>query len=239
MDNDQFTCLFFLPAPLNVLNNPNHDTTQMWNSCRLLNERRPPLFPLFFFLTNTISAVDMNITPKMWVWKVKHLFVFFISHSIPHAARWWKKNHSVLSSVHHPVTPMVYEGFRDVTQRRIFAQAPQFIPWSQKSLLNGLLFRLAYSFQPQLRTMIEQHTTSVFWGAFELLKSAIWPSVTVLLPPFSMGSHHSQIPPNLVSVVLESLFSFAPPCSITFHSYHAVSDPGLMGKKTGRYGKDW
>lgn len=117
--------------------------------------------------------------------------------------RWWKKNHWVLPSVHHPLTPMIYKGLRNRTHRRIFTQAPQLILWSHKSLPNGFLFRLAYSFQPPIKDLCIlgslQRNQISHLGFCDSYFSAIFhgfPSLTN--------------PPKLVSVVLESLFSSCP-----------------------------
>ena len=91
----QIASLFF---PFNTLenakNNFSGNGTQMSDSWQHLEKARPPLCPLFFFLTITINMISMKVTQKMWVQKVKFFFIFLICHSTLHSAWMVKRSPS-------------------------------------------------------------------------------------------------------------------------------------------------
>lgn len=175
-----------------------------------------------------------------WVWvslqkcecRKRNIYLFSLYLTVyPMLPRWWKKS---LSSPQCPPSPSQQWFMKGsgMVHRAEYSLGPL-----SSSLGHTNHYGMAYypglhiPFSPQLRTMVEQHTISIFWGAFKWPKSSTWASVTAILLPFSTGSHHSQIPQILLVLSWGASSLLVPPCPITFHSYHAVSDPGLMGKK--------
>ena len=94
-----------------------------------LEKAGPPLCPLFFFLTITISMISMKVTQKMWVQKVKLFFVFLICHSTLHSAWMVKSSPSSPWRLPSPHSHGLWWTKR-CTQNPKLTQAPQDILWS-------------------------------------------------------------------------------------------------------------
>lgn len=139
----------------------------------------------------------------------------YISQYTPMLPRWWEI-HSVLPSLHHPLTSVISEGLRDRTQSRIFTQTPPHILGSHKSPGMAYCPGLHISFSPQLGTMFEQHTPSVLcvgvggWGRPGMTQVSHLGLSDSYSPTIFQGFPSLTNPQNLVSLepwrVLESLF---------------------------------
>lgn len=165
--------------------------------------------PSFFFLTITINKISMKVTQKMWVQEVK--FSLFPSYITVHCILpgWWKV-HPVLPGIYPPLSQPWSEWTRRMYTEPQTHSGPSRHPLVTWSVLNGLLSRLADSFQSPIKVHTCAAQSSVFWRALEGFKSA-----TAILLPFSMGSYHSWNPNRLVIAVLKYLF----PSYLTSLSY--------------------
>ena len=122
-----------LSFPFNTLENAKNNFSgngiQMSDSWQHLEKARPPLCPLFFFLTITINMISMKVTQKMWVQKVKFFFIFLICHNTLHSA--WMVKSSPSSPWHLP-SPHSHGLWwsKGCIQNPKLTQAPQDILWS-------------------------------------------------------------------------------------------------------------
>lgn len=212
MDNDQFTCHLFLPAPVNVL---RITPITMQLQCEIPGgpsmRAGPPLFPLPSYryckcsgdeyYSKNVSAESETFICFLYISRYIRCCLdgekstqFYPVSTLP-SHRWSLKGSGLVHRAEYSLRPL--SSSFGHTNHHCMAYC------------SGLYI----SFSLQLGTMLEQDTASVSWRALEWLKSATWAYLTAILLPFSMGSHHSQIPPNLVSLVLESLL---PPCLTLF-----------------------
>lgn len=151
-----------------------------------------------------------------------------------------------LSSPQSPPSPHISDLWRaqgPYTEQNIHSD-PSTHPWVTEITRNGLLSRLTYFFQSP--------TGDHVWATHPFCAGGVGLGMTQVshlglsdsyCPTIFQGFPSLTNPQNLVSLetwrVLESLFLLISPCSVIFHTYHAVSELGLVGKKTGWDGEDW